>query len=733
VSNNDQRVAGAGDSIGIAGTGLAQSLNSDRILLSLVESAPDGMMLIDASGCIAFVNHQIEVLFGYHRDGLVGLAVEDLLPERFRSAHVEHRSGYRKTGKVRFMGAGLDLQARRVDGTEFPVEISLSPVTAGGEQCVIASVRDITDRIALEARAALVQSTLDAAHDGVFMFDPGTLKFTYVNQGAIQQTGYSRNELLAMTPLDIKPRFSTQEFLDFLHPLLSDETTSLEFRTIHRTKLGVDVPVEIILEFPPSTHLAAPRLLVAVARDITDRSAFERQLLDSEAAFRSAFDDAPVGMLTARLERSGERVIERSNRAFGELVDYEPDDLTGMSLSLLAHPDDEVSDSAAAIEMIHGTRTNYVIEKRYRRRDGTFRWVQVQSQVVEHDLGVRVLAHVLDINDRHALEAERDGQQRVLGALAELRAHLLDDESLERTLVASCGLLGTIVTADRIFLDSCNATGEPLNARNSGGDRENTDEASHHELRRHMSVGDVDQTIVLQRKVGRQPFDETDIRGVESFLRQGETAIQLAVARRDRQRLTLFEDRERIARDLHDVVIQRIFAAGLGLESLRSQVSPTSAAEKIQATVDQLDTAMRELRSTIFGLTTFEARIPIDKQIYDLVAAHHGTLGFEPTIALAEHIASVPPVVIEQLIPTLNEVLSNIARHANATTTQVVIDLTGDDLLLTVTDNGRGLDDAAIRGNGISNLERRAHRLGGSGGISNLEGGGTLVTWRVPV
>ncbi len=699
------------------------SVASDRVLLSLVESAPDGMMLVDSTGRISIINRQIEVLFGYPRDELIGQPVEHLLPERFRAGHVADRTHYAKVGEVRLMGAGLDLRARRADGTEFPVEISLSPVTTAGEHYVIASVRDITDRVALEAQAALVQSTVDAAHDGVFMFDPDTLQFTYVNHGAVQQTGYSKAELLEMTPLDLKPLFTKDEFLDLIAPLMNGQRSSLEFRTIHRTKSSVDVPVEIILEFPVVAHPSSPKVLVAVARDITDRDAFERQLLDSEAAFRSAFDDAPVGMLTASIDSSGKRTIERANQAFCQLVGYSPDELVGMDLRLLAHPDDEAADTIAAAEMSRGGRTFYETEKRYRQRDGTFRWALLHSKVLSHRYGVRVLAHVLDISDRRANEAERDRQQRLHQAVAELRAHLLNEESITETLDVVNNLARSLIEADNVTITTFT------------GGLNNSEVLSTTSTSRCFPLvfDDTRRVVVVTTAEGQPTVEDVDLRTIESFVQQAETSIQLAIARRDRERLALFEDRERIARDLHDVVIQRIFAAGLGLESLRTQVSPASAAQKIQATVDQLDSAMRELRSTIFGLNTFEARIPIDKQLHDLIESHHETLGFQPHVVLDEHIESVPLVVIEQLIPTLNEALSNVARHANATSADIVIDITDDHLVLTVTDNGKGIDAEVLRGKGLTNLERRAHRLGGSGEVNKAPDGGTKLRWQVPV
>lgn len=113
---------------------------------AVFEAAPDGILVVDRQGVVRDVNPAVEALFGYAREELLGEAVEMLLPEAFRTAHVEHRTRYVRNPHARPMGAGMELRARRRDGAEFPVEISLSPWAHDGHQCVICMVRDITER-----------------------------------------------------------------------------------------------------------------------------------------------------------------------------------------------------------------------------------------------------------------------------------------------------------------------------------------------------------------------------------------------------------------------------------------------------------------------------------------------------------------------------------------------------------------------------------------------------------
>ncbi len=242
---------------------------------AMVEASPDALVMVDDHGVIELVNRQTEVLFGYDRIELLGRPVELLLPDRLARAHTAHRTRFRAAPEVRAMGSAMDLLARRADGTEIPVEVSLSPMQLNGEMRVIAAVRDISDRVAAEAFDLEVRHGLDVVEDGVFMFAIDTLAFRYVNQGAIDQTGYSRAELLEMTPLHLKPEFTEASFRDLLAPVIADEVPSLHYTTVHRRKNGTDVPVEIVLQVPALERLSERRSCVALVRDIRERRAYE--------------------------------------------------------------------------------------------------------------------------------------------------------------------------------------------------------------------------------------------------------------------------------------------------------------------------------------------------------------------------------------------------------------------------------------------------------------------------
>src|SRR5688500_7237001 len=120
------------------------------LVRSVLDSAPDAMVIVDASGAISYANRQVTALFGYEPEELSGRAIECLVPERFRGSHVGHRRQFGAHSRTRPMGAGRYLAALRKDGSEFPVEISLSPITDGAGMLVVAAIRDISDRQAIQ-------------------------------------------------------------------------------------------------------------------------------------------------------------------------------------------------------------------------------------------------------------------------------------------------------------------------------------------------------------------------------------------------------------------------------------------------------------------------------------------------------------------------------------------------------------------------------------------------------
>ncbi|MEL7155414.1 MAG: ATP-binding protein, partial [Actinomycetota bacterium] len=157
---------------------------------------------------------------------------------------------------------------------------------------------------------------------------------------------------------------------------------------------------------------------------------------------------------------------------------------------------------------------------------------------------------------------------------------------------------------------------------------------------------------------------------------------------------------------------------------------PVVGADRAERDLDQLDRTITDLRSTIFHLTT-----PIGSastQLQECVAEAADRLGHEPTLQVIGDLDAVAPAVLDELVPTLSEALSNVARHAQATATEVTIDIGAESVVLTVTDDGVGIDPTAPRGNGLTNVEARAELLGGVASITSSVTEGTTLTWTAP-
>jgi signal transduction histidine kinase len=209
---------------------------------------------------------------------------------------------------------------------------------------------------------------------------------------------------------------------------------------------------------------------------------------------------------------------------------------------------------------------------------------------------------------------------------------------------------------------------------------------------------------------------------------------------RQRTRLALLEERDRIARDLHDRVIQRIFAAGLQVAALgrtarkieQEYGDDRQLGESLNSVARELDMAIRELRNSIFELTSIADHDDIEQVLHDIATRASRILGFMPRVSAEGMVAGLPPDLVAQIASVMQEALSNVARHARAT--NVAVELIGaeTDLVVRVTDDGVGLPDPLPRSSGISNLMNRARNLGGTATWENNEPSGTVMTWRVP-
>jgi two-component system, NarL family, sensor histidine kinase DevS len=198
-------------------------------------------------------------------------------------------------------------------------------------------------------------------------------------------------------------------------------------------------------------------------------------------------------------------------------------------------------------------------------------------------------------------------------------------------------------------------------------------------------------------------------------------------------KMAMLRDRERIARDLHDMVIQRLFAAGMNLQSVQSSAQPPMVAERIAATINELDDTIHELRAAIFRLGQQGERRSLSAQVTELVHERSRHLGFEPVLRLAGELDDLPDFIADQLVATVTEGLSNVVRHADATSVEIRIERSANRLSLIIDDDGKGLPGTPKRSGGLSNMMWRAAELGGTCTVGPREPVGTRLQWTVPV
>jgi signal transduction histidine kinase len=251
-----------------------------------------------------------------------------------------------------------------------------------------------------------------------------------------------------------------------------------------------------------------------------------------------------------------------------------------------------------------------------------------------------------------------------------------------------------------------------------------------------LGTPDVTMGTLIVAQVGDKPaFGDDVARMVEVFAAQAALALRLGAAATDREQLAILADRDRIARDLHDLVIQRLFATGMALEGALRTIEPEPAADRVRRAVDDLDTTIKEIRTTIFALQSPAPASGEGLRSAVLQALHvaGATLGFEPHVDFVGAVDTLVPVAVgEQLLAVLREGLSNTARHADAGRVDVALRVASERVELVVRDDGRGLP-ADGRRSGLANLARRAQDLNGSFTAERHPDGGTVVTWCVPL
>jgi PAS domain S-box-containing protein len=361
----------------------------------LLEAPLDALMVVDQHGLIQMVNAQMEKMFGYSRDELFGQTMEILLPHRFRRQHRQHVAGFLDKPRLRPMGTGLELYGLHKNGTEFPVEISLNPLQSSGTPLVSAAIRNVSERKKSEVQLARLARILETSSNEIYLFDATTLCFTFVNQGAIKNLGYTLDELSALTPLDLKPEFDVTSFEKLLQPLRDGTKGSLQFSTFHQRKDLSRYSVDVYLQF---FRNETPPLFAAVVTDTTERDQTQKALHESRQRVAMHVENTPLAVLEWR---TSDGIITSWNPAAERLFGYSADEVIGKHSAAIIIPEEL---KAKLGPTLRGNLTTAPSRSTTRNitKDGrtlTCEWYNTVLDDVDGE-GTRVAALALDVTAR---------------------------------------------------------------------------------------------------------------------------------------------------------------------------------------------------------------------------------------------------------------------------------------------------------------------------------------------
>ncbi|OBK30643.1 histidine kinase [Mycobacterium asiaticum] len=237
--------------------------------------------------------------------------------------------------------------------------------------------------------------------------------------------------------------------------------------------------------------------------------------------------------------------------------------------------------------------------------------------------------------------------------------------------------------------------------------------------------------VVVLRHGGLGPFTDEQLEMMVAFADQAALALQLATSQRQMRQLDVLTDRDRIARDLHDHVIQRLFAVGLSLQGTVPRTREPEVQQRLSEAIDDLQAVIQEIRTTIFDLHGASQGITRLRQRIDEAVGQFAGAGLRTTVQYIGPVSVVDAGLADHAEAVVREAVSNAARHARAVTLAVRVRVE-DDLCIEVSDNGCGMPDD-YTGSGLMNLRRRAEEVGGEFTVENQPGGGTLVRWSAPL
>jgi PAS domain S-box-containing protein len=387
-------------------TDISESKESGAKYRGLLEAAPDAMVVVNQSGEIVLLNVQAEKQFGYHRDELVGQPVKNIIPRGFAERLVADGTRSAAEALAQQIGTGIELIARRKNGSEFPIEIMLSPLESAEGILVTAAIRDISVRREAEKHLALMEGRyrglLEAAPDAMVVVNPGG-KIVLLNVQAEKQFGYRRDELVGQQVKNIIPQ-------GFAERLIADGLRSVEdalaqqigtgIELIARRKNGSEFPIEIMLS---PLESAEGILVTAAIRDISVRREAEKHLALMEGRYRGLLEAAPDAMVVVNPRGDIVLLNVQAEKQFG----YRRDELVGQKVKNIipeGFAERLVADGLRSAEDALAQQIGTGIELIARRKNGTEFPIEIMLSPLDSAEGILVTAAIRDISVRREAE-----------------------------------------------------------------------------------------------------------------------------------------------------------------------------------------------------------------------------------------------------------------------------------------------------------------------------------------
>lgn len=361
----------------------------------IVKYSNDMFILSDKDLNIREVNDRSLEVYGYTREEMTKLNVRDLRSPETLQQLAEKLDILEETKEAFYEAVHI-----RKDGTAFPIEMSIRIVEIEGEKYYQSIARNIAERKKAEDERNKLFNVIEKSLNEIYIFDSSTLKFEYVNKGAMQNLGYSFEELKHMTPIDIKPEINYEKFIKMVEPLKTKEKESLVFETIHRRKNGSDYPVEVHLQLEKQ---AGRNLFLAIINDITERKLAEEAVTTSEKEFRSLAESMPQIVWITKAD--GWNIY--FNQQWVEYTGLTLEESYGHGWNIPFHPDDQGRAWDAWQNAVSNNGV-YSIECRLRKHDGTYRWWLIRGVPIkdENDIIIKWFGTCTDIDEVKSIENE---------------------------------------------------------------------------------------------------------------------------------------------------------------------------------------------------------------------------------------------------------------------------------------------------------------------------------------